>query len=69
MISNLILPSVSFKGQDNNSAVKNSYKELLKRNEQIAAKANAGIENSVASTSGKQINMQGNAGQKLDVIA
>lgn len=71
MISNLISPSVSFKGQDSNSSVRNSYNEMLKRNEQIAAKTNNAIENSIntSNTTNKQIPMQGNIGQKLDVTA
>ena len=71
MISNLISPSVSFKGQDSNSSVRNSYNEMLKRNEQIATKTNNVIENSIntSNTTNKQIPMQGNIGQKLDVTA
>jgi hypothetical protein len=71
MIPNLILTSVPFRGQDNSSTVKNSYKELLKRNEQIANTANTTAEKSVGSNTGKQIPMQGTSGQigqKLDVI-
>ncbi len=71
MISNLISPSVSFKGQDSNSSVRNSYNEMLKRNEQIATKTNNAIENSIntSNTTNNQIPMQGNIGQKLDVTA
>ena len=71
MISNLISPSVSFKVQNSNSSVRNSYNEMLKKNEQIATKVNNAIENSintnVSNTTNKQIPMQGNVGQKLDV--
>ncbi len=73
MISNLISPSVSFKGQSSNSSVRNSYNEMLKKNEQIATNVNNAIENSinlnVSNTTNKQIPMQGNVGQKLDVTA
>ena len=70
MIQKLIMPSVSFKGQESNSPVRSSYEALLKNNEQIATRANNQAQgNTVMTNSGKQIPMQGNTGQKLDVIA
>ena len=72
MIPKLIVSSVSFKGQEKKgpSPVRSSYNALLEKNEQIATRANnqaQGID--VMQNSGKQIPMQGNTGQKLDIIA
>ena len=73
MISKLILPSLtSFGGKEkgSNSAVRNSYDAMRKRNEIIAqAATNTTIQNMEANGTKAQIPMQGNAGQKLDTVA
>ena len=71
MIPKLIMPSVSFKGQESSSSsVRSSYNALLAKNEQIATRANNQAQgNTVTTNNGKQIPMQGNTGQKLDIIA
>ena len=70
MIPKLIMPSVSFKGQESSSSsVRSSYNALLEKNEQIATRANNQAQGNPVPNNGKQIPMQGNTGQKLNIIA
>lgn len=71
MISNLVNPSLAFKGSELRSA-RSTYNAMMEQNSQIAQSQNNAVTNPnfKKASANSSISMQGSTqGQKLDVIA